>query len=107
MSLRDVMMQMHSPLLACGLAPEHNGMPTQIPISLASHCMNDFAVVYSHEHRGSHLLFAFIGSALTAAVATKVPPAAALSPLSAPPELEDAVDAQREKVRMVSRCLHP
>ncbi len=44
------------------------------------------------------------GSALTTAVATRVPSAAAISPLAGPPELEDAVDAQREKVRLVG-CL--
>ena len=41
------------------------------------------------------------GSALTTAVAARVPSAAAISPLTGPPELEDAVDAQREKVRLV------
>ncbi len=41
------------------------------------------------------------GSALTTAVAARVPSAAAISPLAGPPELEDAVDAQREKVRLV------
>ena len=46
------------------------------------------------------------GSALTTAVAARVPPAAAISPLVGPPELEDAVDAQREKVRLVG-CLWP
>lgn len=44
------------------------------------------------------------GSALTTAVAARVPSAAAISPLAGPPELEDAVDAQREKVRLVG-CL--
>ena len=42
------------------------------------------------------------GSALTAIVAARVPPGAAISPLAGPPDLEDALDAQRDKVRMVS-----
>ncbi len=46
------------------------------------------------------------GSVLTTAVAARVPSAAAISPLAGPPELEDAVDAQREKVRLVG-CLWP
>ena len=41
------------------------------------------------------------GSALTAVVAARVPPAAAISPLAGPPDLEDVVDAQIEKVRLV------
>ncbi|KAL0037105.1 hypothetical protein WJX79_000589 [Trebouxia sp. C0005] len=44
------------------------------------------------------------GSALTTAVAARVPPAAAISPLVGPPELEDAVDAQREKVRLAKKA---
>ena len=43
------------------------------------------------------------GSALTAVVAATIP--SAIVPLTVPPELDDAVDAQREKVRMV-RKLH-
>ncbi len=46
------------------------------------------------------------GSALTTAVAARVPSATAISPLAGPSELEDAVDAQREKVRLVG-CLWP
>ena len=45
------------------------------------------------------------GTALTAIVAAKVPPGGAISPLAGPPELEDALDAQREQVRTVSSTL--
>ncbi|KAL0028996.1 hypothetical protein WJX77_010606 [Trebouxia sp. C0004] len=44
------------------------------------------------------------GSALTTAVAARVPSAAAINPLAGPPELEDAVDAQREKVRLAKKA---
>ena len=42
------------------------------------------------------------GTALTAVVAARVPSGGAISPLAGPPELEDALDAQRERVRTVS-----
>lgn len=44
------------------------------------------------------------GTALTAIVAARVPPGAAVSPLAGPPELEDTLDTQRERVRAVSPC---
>ncbi|KAL3144002.1 hypothetical protein ABBQ32_003810 [Trebouxia sp. C0010 RCD-2024] len=44
------------------------------------------------------------GTALTAIVAARVPPGAAVSPLAGPPELEDTLDTQRERVRAAKKA---